>query len=146
MNKPLSLSLSYFCSACDYETFNKNVLKLHKVNKHKNPFLETRREKEFPPPKCNLLDPSHTTVCCDRTIGARKPKLYSNKERAANGICIDWNKGSCEYLELCKYSHSEIQECKFANFCSRSNCKYWHDIPGKFPFLVEEGIPKIRKW
>ena len=67
------------------------------------------------------------------------------EERAANGNCINWNKGCCEYYELCKFSHEEIEECKFANFCSRSNCKYWHNIPGKFPFLVRENLLNIRK-
>ena len=136
----------YFCCACDYETLNRDVLIVHKVTEHKNPFLETRKEKEFPPPPCNFLSPSHTNECCDRKQGTRKPKFYSMEERSTNGICINWNKGSCEYFELCKYSHTEIQECKFANFCSRSNCKYWHNIPGKFPFLVEESLSKKRKW
>ena len=136
----------YFCCACDYETLNKDVLKLHKTEKHGDPFLETRREKEFPPPKCNLQDPSHSTKCCDRTKGSKKPKIYSKEERKSNGICINWNMGACEYYELCKFSHVELEECKFANFCYRQNCKYWHNILGKFPFLLKDNIHKTRRW
>ena len=135
----------YFCCACDYETLNKDVLKIHKTNEHRNQFFETRKEKVLPPPKCNLLDPAHTTACCDRTKGAKKPKFYSKEERTANGICINWNKGCCDYYELCKFSHEEIEECKFAQFCSRTNCKYWHSFAGKFPFLAKESLPKMRK-
>ena len=136
----------YFCCACDYETLNKNVLKLHKTEKHQNAFLETRREKVFPPPKCNLMDPSHSTKCCDRTRGAKRPRIYSNEERKSNGICINWNKGNCDFFELCKFSHDQLEECKFAYFCSRQNCKYWHNILGKFPFLAKDNHQKIRKW
>ena len=100
----------YFCCKCNYETLNKDVLKLHKLEQHGDEFLETRKEKVFPPPKCNLLDPTHTTDCCDRKRGAKKPKFYSMEERAANGNCINWNKGCCEYYELCKFSHKEIEE------------------------------------
>ena len=136
----------YFCCACDYETLNKDVLKKHKIEKHRNPLLETRKEKQFPPPKCDLTDPSHNTECCDRTQGAKKHKIFSRKERETNGICLNWNKGYCEFSELCKFAHIEIEECRFAYSCSRKNCRYWHDIPGKFPFLAMENPSKIRKW
>ena len=38
----------YFCCKCNYETLNKDVLKLHKLEQHGDEFLETRKEKVFP--------------------------------------------------------------------------------------------------
>ena len=136
----------YFCCACDYETLNKEILKKHKLEKHEDQLTPTRKEKVLPPPKCNLNDPSHSSECCNRKRGAKKPVIYSHEQRTYNGICKAWNKGYCEDAELCKFSHVEIEECKFANFCSRSNCKYWHDIAGKFPFLEEDNHPRRRNW
>ena len=136
----------YFCCACDYETLNRDILKAHKLEKHEGRVIQTRKEKLLPPPKCNLKDSTHNSACCDRKPGTKKPVIYSHDQRVSNGICTDWNKGYCEASDLCKYLHLEIEECKFSNFCSRSNCKYWHDIPGKFPFLEGGNLPRRTKW
>ena len=127
----------YFCGECNYETTNIGVLKEHKRTKHGRRPSETKKVKVNPPPKCNLEDALHSSECCDRKPGAGKAVIYSQEQKHKNGICLDWNKGSCENFELCKYLHVEIEACRYANFCSRSNCTYWHDTEGKFPFLEE---------
>ena len=127
----------YFCGGCNFETLNKEVLKTHTANKHGSSIIKTTREKVTPQPKCNPRDSHHSTECCDRDPRTNKPLIYSHQQRKSNGVCIDWNKGQCDKEELCKLSHVEIEECRYANYCSRSNCKFWHDVEGKYPFLEE---------
>ena len=136
----------YFCCECDYETLNKDVLKKHKQEKHADRIIQTKKEKVLPPPKCNLKDVSHSSLCCDRKLGVKKPVIYTHDQRALNGICTDWNKGYCAESDLCKYAHTEIEACRYANFCSRTNCRFWHDFPSKFPFLEATRPTRRPKW
>ena len=131
----------YYCGECNYETTNIGVLKDHKRNKHGRGISETKKVKVNPLPKCNPENVLHSSECCDRNPRAGKSVIYSQEQKLKNGICLDWNKGNCDNFELCKYLHVEIEACRYANFCSRSNCTFWHDIGGKFPFL-EETIPQ----
>ena len=104
--------------------------------------VETKKVKKTPPPRCNLSDISHSSECCDRDPHCDKAVIYSHEQRHANGICLDWNKRKWDAIDLCKFEHSEIEACRYSNFCSRMNCKIWHDIPGKFPFLGEMRMPR----
>ena len=132
----------YYCSACNFSITNKELLKEHKQNNHNGMAVQTKREKLAPPPKCNPIDVNHSSECCDRDPRNKKAIIYSNKQREYNGICIDWNKGYCANLDLCKFFHIEIEACRFATFCSRNNCTYWHNLPLKFPFLEETSRQK----
>ena len=85
--------------------------------------------------KCDPNDKFHTFECCDRDPKKKKPKIFTHDERKENGFCLDWNKGFCENFELCKFRHEEIEACRYANFCNRSNCRYWHDNAGNIPIL-----------
>ena len=136
----------YFCCVCDFVTLNKDLLRTHKMELHGAGMNQLKREKVLPPPKCNLKDASHTSSCCDRKLGTKKPVIFTHEQRESNGICTDWNKGNCKDSDLCRFSHKEMEACRYAEFCSRTNCRYWHDIPGKFPFL--DVIPQTRrqKW
>ena len=125
----------YFCSACDYETSNFSILKQHKQTKHRYITTGTEKRKLSPPPKCNPRNKNHSSECCDRNPNQGKALIYTNEERQQNGICLNWNRGDCPNFELCKFLHIEIEACRYQNNCSRTNCKYWHNINGKFPFL-----------
>ena len=122
-----------------------DVLKTHKRNKHKNIIIETKKTKVNPPPKCNPNDASHSPDCCNRNPSEEKAVIFTHEQKRANGICLEWNKGNCDHFELCKCLHIEIEACRFANYCSRTNCKFWHNIPGKFPFIEETNFPR-RNW
>ena len=76
---------------------------------------------------------------------AGKAIIYTFEERQKNGICINWNRGDCENFELCKFLHIEIEACRYRFNCSRTNCKYWHNINGKFPFLWDEKAPQRKE-
>ena len=132
----------YFCGACNYETLNKDILKIHTASKHGSSVSKTTREKVTPQPKCNPKDSHHSTECCNRDPRTQKPVIHSHQQRKLNGVCIDWNKGQCDKEELCEFSHVEIEECRYANHCTRSNCKFWHDMEGKYPFLEEARFPR----
>ena len=132
----------YLCGACEFETMNKDSLRNHKQNNHGTSIIQTKREKVTPPPRCNPKDVNHSSQCCDRDPRNKKPVIYSHEQRKSNGKCVDWNKGHCDDADLCKFAHVEMEECRFANFCSRSNCKFWHNIPGKYPFLEATKFPK----
>ena len=134
----------YFCGACKFETTNTEVLKRHRLMNHGNLLVETKKEKLAPPPRCNPKNVLHRSTCCDRDPRMEKPVIYSHEQRSSNGICINWNKGYCEKFDLCEFQHVEIEACRFANYCSRMNCRFWHDIPGKFPFLEGTGLPRTR--
>jgi DNA-directed RNA polymerase subunit M/transcription elongation factor TFIIS len=95
----------YYCGACNFETTNIEVFKKHKRNNHGGTITETRKSKVIPPPKCNPKDVSHSSECCDRDPRDEKVVIYSHDQRHSNGICLDWNKGSCDQFELCKYLH-----------------------------------------
>ena len=137
--------LILYCGVCNFETTNSNVLKNHKRNKHSGSITETRKARVAPPPKCNPKSALHTTDCCNRVPGSKKSVIYTQEERRANGICLDWNKGNCENYELCSHLHIEIEACRFANNCSRLNCRFWHDTFGKFPFLEDTSLPNTRR-
>ena len=125
----------YYCGACNFDTTKMEILKKHKQTKHERIITETLRYKVAPLPKCNLNNMSHTSECCDRDPKKKRPKIYSHEERNTNGFCLDWNKGFCPNFELCKYRHEEIEACRYANFCNRPNCRFWHNSFGRFPFL-----------
>ena len=59
---------------------------------------------------------------------------------------VEWNKGFCENFELCKYLHIEIEACRYATYCSRSNCRFWHNTFGKFPFLENRHLNTRSFW
>ena len=136
----------YQCGACSFETSNINVLKQHKQWKHERMITETFKSKVTPPPKCDLNNISHNSKCCDRNQKQKKPKIYTYEKRKTNGICLEWNKGFCESFELCKYLHTEIEACRYASYCSRSNCRFWHNTYGRFPFLENTHQNTRRFW
>ena len=125
----------YYCGACNFDTTNIDVLKQHKQLKHWRKITETLKTKVLPLAKCDPNDPSHTSECCNRDPKQKKPKIFTHEERKLNGICLDWNRGFCQNSDLCKYSHVEIEACRYASYCARSNCRFWHNDIGKFPFL-----------
>jgi hypothetical protein len=119
----------YYCAPCNYATTNKDLLRAHRQDQHNGMSVQTNREKVIPPPRCNPRDVNHSSVCCDRDPREKKAVIYSHKQRETNGICLDWNKGKFDQLELCAFLHIEIEECRYANYCSRSNCRFWHNLP-----------------
>ena len=127
----------YHCGLCEAKTSDIQALKKHRQNKHKGKSCVTKKEKVAPPPMCDPKNAQHTSECCERDLNNERPHIYTKEERKQNGVCVEWNKGCCEELELCKFNHVEIEECRYANFCSRSNCRFFHDVKGMFPFLED---------
>ena len=125
----------YHCDLCKVKTTNIATLKQHRETAHGGKNNKTKKQKVVPLPKCDPTNPRHSTDCCNRNPGQLKPQIYSKEERRVNGACLEWNKGFCDDGDLCKFMHIEIEECRYANFCTRSNCTFWHDVDGKFPFL-----------
>ena len=80
---------------------------------------------------CHGGQHSYITAATDK----RKLRIWSREERQHNGICIDWNRGNCQYYELCQYSHIEMPACRYEDNCRRLNCHFWHNKDGFFPFL-----------
>ena len=55
----------YYCAACNFDTTNRDLLKEHRNITHSGMIFEVKKEKVFPPPKCNPEEATHTTNCCD---------------------------------------------------------------------------------
>ena len=130
-------TLVYLCSICEFESLSKTELKTHAKKEHKDD--SSTNMKDMGPSSnkvsCNPADSSHSSDCCDRIPGQRRPTLYSPDEKAQNGYCVFWNNGYCRYEDLCWKMHEEIPGCYYGTQCKRHNCSYYHEDISMNSFL-----------
>ena len=148
-------NISYKCDLCSFTSETKNNLKDHKIKQHEklSVFVCTHCENKFQSrddlkehakehdpnlPKgrdmgpddnvlpCRPADPSHSSDCCDRQPGQRRPRMLSREDKLRNGYCTHWNEGYCRYEELCWKLHEDVPLCYHGEFCRRSNCQFYH--------------------
>ena len=73
----------------------------------------------------------------------RQRNAFTKEERKKNGLCFQWNNGSCRFDEFCKFAHDEIPQCYYDGRCTKTDCRFYHnqqkhETPA--PFLYRRGL------
>ena len=110
------------CDFCGYKASSIEVLDTHIQSFHK------------------IMGRNHAYTPA-RAITVNQRKQLTAVERLENGICRQWNNGTCRFNDACKFAH--VKMCKYQETCRfQSSCRFYHINRNNIVFLSGENRPQ----